>query len=140
MNSYDELTVTTDKEFILQHCVDIQNLLKQTEWAKNGDLHTIQISIENSSACCTVIDHKKNIVVAFARSISDYATMYYLSDVVVDQHYRKQGLGKRVVKEITEMNEKTGKYGILITKDAQGLYAQFGFEEYAYHCMCKFNS
>lgn len=140
MDINNQLTVTTDKKFILQHCLDIQELLKQTDWAKNRDLHTIKMSIENSSVCCAVIDCKKNKIVAFARSISDYATMYYLSDVVVDQYYRKLDLGKRVVKEIIEVNEKIkGKYGILITKDAQGLYAQFGFEEYAYHCMCKFN-
>lgn len=132
------LIITQDKEYIIQHCLDVQELLKQTDWAKDREIHIIKKSIENA-ICCAVIDSQKDKIVGFARAITDYATMYYLSDVVVDEQYRKRGLGKKIVNQITAMKEElVGKYGILITKDAQGLYSQYGFEEYPYHCMCKF--
>ena len=78
-------------------------------------------------------------MVAFARVITDYATMYYLCDVIVDEKYRGNGLGKMLVDWIANKEDKLkGQYGVLLTSDAQGLYSQFGFSEYEKSCMCKF--
>ena len=53
---------------------------------------------------------------------------YYLADVVIDQAYRHQGLGKALVSYIVSLPEYTGLRGLLLTKDAHGLYEKYGFE------------
>lgn len=135
---FEKYIQTNDNEYILQHIQDIQNLLKQSYWANSRDIDTIRTSIENSY-CFAIVDKDIDTVVAFARVITDFATMYYLADVIVDEQYRKIGLGKKIVSWITDQEPRLKKpYGVLLTKDAQDIYAKYGFYDYADHCMCKF--
>ena len=71
-------------------------------------------------------DEEKKLV-GFARVISDHATTWYLCDVVIDPEYRHQGLGKKLVSHIASLPEYTGLLGMLLTKDAHGLYEKYGF-------------
>ena len=105
---------------------DVERLLRTTYWAENRPLETIKKSMENS-ACYGVIT-EDGVLAGVARVISDYATSYYLCDVVVDEKCRGLGLGKALVSHIASSPEFGGLRGILITKDAHGLYAKFGFE------------
>jgi ribosomal protein S18 acetylase RimI-like enzyme len=52
------------------------------------------------------------------RVISDYATTYYLCDVIIDTDYQHKGLGTALVSYIESLPEYTGLRGILITRDA----------------------
>ena len=105
---------------------DVERLLRTTYWAENRPLETIKKSMQKS-ACFGVVTEDGKLV-GFARVISDYATSYYLCDVVVDEKCRGLGLGKALVSHIASSPEFSGLRGILITKDAHGLYAKFGFE------------
>lgn len=60
--------------------------------------------------------------------ISDYATTYYLCDVIIDTDYQLMGLGNALVSYIESLPEYTGLRGILITRDAHDLYRKFGYE------------
>ena len=66
-------------------------------------------------------------MVGFARIVTDYATMYWLCDVIIDENHQKNGLGKKLIEIITNMNELDGMFGILATRDAHGLYEKYGF-------------
>ena len=70
----------------------------------------------------------KDKLVGFARVISDYATTYYLSDVIIDMEYQHKGLGTALISYINSLPEFSGLRGVLITRDAQALYRKFGFE------------
>ena len=59
--------------------------------------------------------------------ISDFATTYYLCDVIIDPEYQHRGLGKALVAHIVARPEYEGLRGFLMTRDAHGLYAQYGF-------------
>lgn len=83
--------------------------------------------MEHSSCYGVYLDDEQKLV-GFARVISDFATTYYLADVVIDQAYRHQGLGKALVSYIVSLPEYTGLRGLLLTKDAHGLYEKYGFE------------
>ena len=134
----EKYVLTNDSHYILQHIQDVEHLLKQTYWANHRDVETIRASIENS-LCFAITDKKADRVIAFARAITDFTTVYYLADVIVDEEYRKQGLGKRIVSWITEQEPQLKKpHGVLLTKDAHELYTKYGFKEYTDHCMCKF--
>jgi GNAT superfamily N-acetyltransferase len=59
--------------------------------------------------------------------VTDFATIYYLCDVVIDKAYRGRGLGKALVHFIVEYERIKNLLGLLHTDDAHGLYAQYGF-------------
>ena len=127
-----------DNEIIKKHCEEIKKLLSQSYWASDRRIEVIEQSIEHS-LCFAIFDAETDTMAAFARVITDYATMYYLCDVIVDEKYRGNGLGKMLIDWITNKEDKLkGQYGVLLTSDAQGLYSHFGFSEYKKSCMCKF--
>ena len=70
--------------------------------------------------------------VGFARVVTDKASFAYLADVYVLEEHRGQGLSKRLVETILAHPDLQGlRRFLLATKDAHGLYAQFGFEPLA---------
>ena len=94
-------------------------------WANQRSKETIEKSIQNS---ISVGVYYKEKMIGFARVVTDYATMYWLCDVIIDEGYRGNGLGKELVKFITELEELQGMFGILATRDAHGLYEKYGFK------------
>ena len=103
---------------------EVERLLKMTYWADRRPTETIEKSMRNS-ACFGIRSEEDRKLIGFARVISDYATTWYLCDVIIDPEYREQGLGKALVSHIT--TQFSGQRGILLTRDAHGLYAQYGF-------------
>ena len=106
---------------------EITRLLKMTYWADKRSAETIEKSVRNSS-CYGVRPESGGRLIGFARVISDYATTYYLCDVIVDPECRHMGLGKALVSHIVSLPEYAGLRGFLITRDAHALYRKFGFE------------
>ena len=106
---------------------DIVKLLKMTYWADKRSVEQIDRSIHNSSCYGVYIDTEQKLV-GFARVISDYATTYYLCDVIIDKDYQHNGLGKALVSYIEQLPQYAGLRGILITRDAHALYRKFGYE------------
>ena len=103
---------------------EVEKLLKMTYWADKRSAETIDHSMRNS-ACFGIRSEEDQELIGFARVISDYATTWYLCDVIIDPEYREQGLGKALVAYIT--SKFSGLRGLLLTRDAHGLYAQYGF-------------
>ena len=106
---------------------DIERLLKMTYWADKRPTGQIEKSVRNSS-CYGIILEDSGKLIGFARVISDYATTYYLCDVIIDTEYQNMGLGTVLVSHIIALPELSGLRGILLTKDAHELYRKFGFE------------
>ena len=68
--------------------------------------------------------------IGFARVVTDYADFAYLSDVFVLEAYRGQGLGTWLIECVLACPILQGLGRIALdTRDAQGLYRKFGFEE-----------
>lgn len=66
--------------------------------------------------------------VGFARVVTDKATYAYLCDVFVLEGARGRGAGKLLMRTILDHPELQGlRRFCLMTRDAHGLYAQFGF-------------
>jgi predicted GNAT family N-acyltransferase len=101
-------------------------LLGKSYWANNRKRETTVKAIENS--ICIGI-YLKEEMIGFARIVTDYATMYWLCDVIIDTQYRKNGLGTKLIEIITKMKELDGMFGILATRDAQKLYEKYGFKK-----------
>lgn len=115
--------VTTDTTFFnLEY---IHGFLSQSYWGENIPIETVQKSIDNS-LCFGVFHLGRQI--GFARVVTDKATFGYLADVFIDEAYRGQGLSKWLMEEIMNHEELQGlRRFMLATRDAHGLYTQFGF-------------
>ena len=106
---------------------DIKRLLGMTYWADKRPIEQIAKSVRNSS-CYGIILESSEKLIGFARVISDYATTFYLCDVIIDTDYRNRGLGTALVSHILSLSELSGLRGILLTRDAHAFYRKFGFE------------
>ena len=106
---------------------EIARLLKMTYWADKRPPETIEKSVHNSS-CYGIRPENGGPLIGFARVVSDYATTWYLCDVIIDPEYRHMGLGTALVSHIVSRPEYAGLRGFLITRDAHGLYRKFGYE------------
>jgi ribosomal protein S18 acetylase RimI-like enzyme len=68
--------------------------------------------------------------VGFARVVSDRATFAYLCDVFVLESHQGRGVGKRLMAAIMAHPDLQGLRRLaLFTRDAHGLYRQYGFRE-----------
>lgn len=116
--------ISTDKNR-LQIEVIQKFLAEDSYWAQGRTLEQTRKAIENS-LCFGVYNGEKQI--GFARVVSDYATFAYIGDVFVLEEFRGRGLSKRLMKAILEYADLQNlRRWVLATKDAHGLYEQFGF-------------
>ena len=104
----------------------IHRLLATSYWAATRSRETIQKTIENS-LCFSLYHNDEQI--GFARVVTDFATIAWLGDVIIDPAYRGQGLGKWLVETIVSDERLKSLALILSTRDAHTLYAQYGFRK-----------
>jgi GNAT superfamily N-acetyltransferase len=104
----------------------IHGFLTNCYWAKGIPREVVARSIEHS-LCFGVYDGS-GAQVGFARVVSDFATVAYLGDVFVVESHRGRGLSKWLMECIMQHPALEGlRRWILLTRDAHGLYSQFGF-------------
>jgi GNAT superfamily N-acetyltransferase len=119
----------------------IHGFLTNSYWAKGIPREIVARSIQHS-LCFGIYDGSGResprlakdgkpdaaVQVGFARVVSDFATVAYLGDVFVLESYRGRGLSKWLMECVTQHPALQGlRRWILLTADAHGLYAQFGF-------------
>jgi len=116
--------LSTDPRRLDLHVV--HNFLTNCYWAKGVPLEVVERSIQH--ALCFGIYDGSGAQVGFARVVSDFSTVAYLGDVFVLESYRGHGLGKWMMECIMQHPALQGmRRWILVTRDAHGLYEQFGF-------------
>ncbi len=121
-----DFRISDDKTLL---CMDrVCEFLSKSYWANQRSREKVELSIGNS--ICYGVYHGDQQV-GFARVVTDYATIYWLCDVFIDEEYRGRGLGKKLVQCIVESEALTGLAGILGTRDAHGLYEKYGFRREA---------
>ncbi|MVM32510.1 GNAT family N-acetyltransferase [Spirosoma sp. HMF4905] len=120
-----EYTISTDKTKLNLEVIH-RFLSEEAYWSLNIPLEIVQRSIENS--LCFGVYQDENQV-GFARVITDTATFGYLADVFILPEHRGLGLSKKLVAFIMDYPSLQGLRRImLVTRDAHGLYKQFGFQ------------
>lgn len=105
----------------------VHQFLTASYWSEGIPRATVEKAFSNSLAF-GLYDHEKQT--GMARVVTDYATYGYLADVFVAEGYRGLGLGKWMLECVMGHPDLQGlrRFG-LVTRDAQGLYSQFGFRE-----------
>lgn len=103
----------------------IHAFLTQSYWSPGIPLATVSRAVDNSVCVGAYLGAEQ---VGFARVVTDKATFAYLADVYVLEPHRGNGLSRLMMEAITQHPELQGlRRWLLITRDAQGLYAKFGF-------------
>ena len=104
----------------------IHEFLTNCYWAKGIPREVVARSIEHS--LCFGIYDGSGAQVGFARVISDFATIAYLGDLFILESHRGHGLSKLLMECIMRHPALQNlRRWILLTSDAHGLYARFGF-------------
>ena len=105
----------------------ICDFLSRAYWADKRPRHLIARSIKHSLNF-GVYDGERQI--GFARVVTDHATFAYLCDVFIHEEYRGHSLGKWMMECVMAHPDLQGlRRWSLATRDAHGLYQQFGFTE-----------
>jgi GNAT superfamily N-acetyltransferase len=121
--SRDRFTVTTDKARLDRGA--IHEFLRSSYWAENIPRSTVDRSIDGSLCFGLLEEHRQ---IGFARVITDCTTFAYLADVFVLPEHRGHGLGKWLIECVVNHPDLQGlRRWMLGTRDAHGLYEQFGF-------------
>ena len=105
----------------------ICDFLSHAYWADKRPQDVIERSIQYSLNFGV---YEENRQIGFARVVTDRAIFAYLCDVFIHEEYRGQSLGKWMMECILAHPDLQGmKRWCLLTRDAHGLYKQFGFTE-----------
>jgi len=123
-----EYTITTDRDRLDLEA--IHGFLSKSYWSPGVPMALVERAIANSLCFGLLHGHDQ---VGFARVITDKATFAYLSDVYVLESHRGKGLSKWLLAVIRGHEDLQGlRRFMLSTRDAHGLYSQFGFTQLAF--------
>ena len=101
--------------------------LSRSYWANQRNKETVEKSLQHSLNFGMYLGEQQ---VGLARVITDLATFAYLCDVYVLEEHRGEGLGKWLIDTVTSHSDLANiRMFLLATRDAHGLYQQYGFEE-----------
>jgi len=121
--TYGDYQFSTDKRRL--DIAVVHACLTQSYWSPGIPRQTVERAIDGS--LCFGVYHQ-SAQIGFARVITDKATFAYLADVFILEPHRGQGLSKRLMELILAHSDLQGlRRFMLATKDAHGLYRQFGF-------------
>jgi GNAT superfamily N-acetyltransferase len=104
-------------------------LSEEAYWSPGVPRETVERAIGNSMVFGVYhVGPSGSAQVGLARVVSDRATFAWICDVFVLPEHRGQGLGRWLMECITSHPELQGlRRMVLATRDAHGLYAQYGF-------------
>ncbi|MCC7362007.1 MAG: GNAT family N-acetyltransferase [Anaerolineales bacterium] len=119
-----EFEVTTDPARLDVAAIH-QFLADESYWAKGQARAVLEKALAHSLNFGLYAGPRQ---IGLARVVTDYATYAHLCDMYVHADFRGRGLGQWLMRCVSAHPELAGlrRFG-LVTRDAQGLYAQFGW-------------
>jgi GNAT superfamily N-acetyltransferase len=119
----DGLLVSTDRarlDFSVIH-----GYLTESYWSAGISLEQVR----RQTACSLPFGlYEDTVMLGFGRVISDFTRWAYVADVFIVPERQRAGLGKLLMRLMMAHPElKDVRRWVLLTKDAHGLYEQFGF-------------
>lgn len=106
----------------------VTEMLSNAFWCKGIKIDEVIKGAENSALVVGIFTDNKNQI-GYARVISDKTRFAYILDVYVDENFRRNGIGQKMINYILNHEELMDVYQwLLITKDAHGVYSKVGFK------------
>jgi GNAT superfamily N-acetyltransferase len=105
----------------------IHAYLTRSYWSPGIPFAVVERAVRNS-LCFGLYEKAGGAQVGLSRVVTDHATFAYLCDVYVLEEHRGRGLGKFMMRAVMAHPALSGaRRAMLGTRDAHGLYAQYGF-------------
>lgn len=128
MNRRGDYEVSMDPQRL--DVATIHAYLARSYWAQGVPREIVARAIRHS--LCFGLYHGPEQV-GFARVVTDNTTFAYLADVFVLEAHRGHGLGKWLIQCVMDHSDLQGlRRFMLATRDAHGLYLQYGFTPLAH--------
>lgn len=102
------------------------HLFQQAGWHDKTDMVRIKSMVDKSNIIVTAWDNIE--MVGFARCTTDYTFNGQINNVVVDEKYKGQGIGKKLINKILESSDKV-TYILRADPDNVDFYKKLGFEK-----------
>ena len=108
----------------------ITDMLSTSYWSEGIEKDEVMQGAANSALVIgAFLDNEQ---IGYARVISDKTRFAYISDVIIDEPYRNQGIGIRLMEYLLNHESLSDVYQwMLSTRDNHSLYANFGFQPLA---------
>lgn len=104
---------------------ELLNLFLQTSWAKDRSIKGIELLLRNTKTYVVIKDNSK--LIGFGRALSDGIYRAMLDDIIVDENYRKHGLGKIIVKNLIDQLDGVEQVFLNTKPDLESYYETYGF-------------
>ena len=105
----------------------VTKMLSNSFWSPEIKLDEVNKGAINSALVVGAFS-KGEGQIGYARVISDKTRFAYITDVYIEENFRKKGIGQKIINYILAHEELTDVYQwLLITKDAHGVYNKVGF-------------
>ncbi len=121
----DDLLLTNNRALIDTDA--LCDLIYKQYWGPKRSRRTTRLAIENS---LTFVLLQNGSLVGCTRVVTDYVTIAYLEDVIVDDPLRGRGIGQWMIQSIMDspMLREQHRW-LLLTVDAQSFYEKLGFQK-----------
>ena len=109
---------------------EIVDLYKSAEWWRDvPEVRVAVSSIIRGSFCFMVARLPEGRIIGMARAISDGCSDAYIQDVTVLPSYRKQGIGRELVRRLTEycVDRKISWIGLVAEPGTRDFYERLGY-------------
>ena len=113
---------------------EIVDLYKSAGWWRDApDARAIIPAMIRGSFRFMVARLQEGRIVGMARVISDGYSDAYIQDVVVLPSYRRQGIGRELIRRLTEycVTRKIGWIGLVAEPGTREFYEELGYEQLA---------
>ena len=122
----DGFTISTDREWLDRDL--IWSVISKTYWGERFEREVFERSVDN--ALVFGLYGPDGDQIGFARVVTDYARFAWFSDLFVLETLRGRGLGRWLTETVLAYPPLAGiDRWLLATRDAQGFYRPFGFED-----------
>ncbi len=127
---FGDYVLSADKKRLdLQYVYDL--LCKPSRYSTGLPPERFPLVIKHS-VCFGVYHEGKQI--GFSRVVTDYSEFASLWDVIIEEEYRRRGIGKALMKYVFAHPQLQAIFRwFLMTEDAHGLYQKYGFKSEAYN-------
>ena len=107
---------------------ELHRLYQNEWWTQGRTLEETRRCVEGSQINIGIVD-KDDTLQAYARVLTDYTFKALIFDVMVAQHQRGKGLGKRVIETIKTLKELKGvkHFELYCLPEMVPFYERYGF-------------
>ena len=104
----------------------LKALFDEVGWTdKTDDINRLKAMVDNSQIVVTAWDG--DVMIGFARCLTDYVFNGQINNVVVDSKYRRNGIGKALIKKILDSSKQV-TYILRGDIENEKFYRGIGFE------------